>query len=103
MKRTLHAIWTQDEGVLSFEWVLLATLLTVGIVSGIAGARDAIIDELADVAEAAINIDQTYTVAAFNEPPITAPGFSFTDTPTTIERCDRTSEPVGQTAEADGI
>ena len=35
------AMWKEDDGVLSFEWVLLVTLLTIGIVGGIAGARDA--------------------------------------------------------------
>jgi hypothetical protein len=40
------------DGVLAFEWVLLVTLLTIGIVSGLAGAPDAIIDELGDVAQA---------------------------------------------------
>ena len=49
----LLAIWREEDGVLSFEWTLLLTLLTLGIVAGLAGARDAIIDELGDVAEAA--------------------------------------------------
>ena len=60
----LLAIWREDDGVLSFEWTLLLTLLTIGIVSGLAAARDAIIDELGDVAEAAQGIDQSYSLAA---------------------------------------
>jgi Flp pilus assembly pilin Flp len=56
----LHLIWTEEDGVLSFEWTLLLTLLTIGIVSGLAGARDAIIDELGDVAEAAQAINQSF-------------------------------------------
>ena len=43
MKNMLYRMWTEDEGVLSFEWVLLVTLVTIGVVSGIAAARDAII------------------------------------------------------------
>ena len=62
----LRAIWREEEGVLSFEWTLLLTLLTIGIVSGIAAARDAIIDELGDVAEAAQGIDQSYSLAALS-------------------------------------
>jgi Flp pilus assembly pilin Flp len=62
----LYRIWHEDDGVLSFEWTLLLTLLTIGIVSGIAGARDAIIDELGDVAEAAQGIDQSYSLSAIN-------------------------------------
>ena len=58
----LHLMWTEDDGVLSFEWTLLLTLLTIGIVSGLAGARDAIIDELGDVAQAMLALDQSYTI-----------------------------------------
>ena len=42
MQRLISRIWTEDDGVLSFEWTLLLTLLTLGIVSGISAARDAI-------------------------------------------------------------
>ena len=55
-------MWKEEDGVLSFEWVLLVTLLTIGIVSGISAARDAIIDELGDVAQAMLALDQSYTI-----------------------------------------
>jgi hypothetical protein len=55
-------MWKEDDGVLSFEWVLLVTLLTIGIVSGLSAARDAIIDELGDVAQAMLALDQSYTI-----------------------------------------
>ena len=44
--KVLSRMWKEEDGVLSFEWVMLVTLLTIGIVSGLTGARDAIIDEL---------------------------------------------------------
>ena len=56
-------MWNEDDGVISFEWTLLITLLTFGIVSGVAAARDAIIDEFGDVAQAMLAIDQSYTIA----------------------------------------
>jgi Flp pilus assembly pilin Flp len=62
MKKVLARVWSEQDGVLSFEWVLLVTLLTFGIVSGIAAARDAIIDELGDAAQAMLALDQSYTV-----------------------------------------
>ena len=55
-------MWKEDDAVLSFEWVLLVTLLTIGIVGGVAAARDAIIDELGDVAQAMVSVDQSYTI-----------------------------------------
>ena len=62
MTTFLKAVWTEDEGVLSFEWVLMITLLTIGIVGGLAAARDAIVDELGDAAQAALALDQSYDV-----------------------------------------
>jgi hypothetical protein len=53
----------EQAGSLAFEWVLLATLLTFGIVSGFSAARDAIIDELGDTAQVLLAIDQSYRVA----------------------------------------
>lgn len=62
MKAFALRMWNEDDAVLSFEWVLLVTLLTIGIVGGIAAARDAIIDELGDVAQAMLAVDQSYYV-----------------------------------------
>ena len=64
MKRFTNRLWKEDDGVLSFEWILLVTLLTIGVVSGIAGARDAIIDEFGDVAQAMLALDQSYSIDA---------------------------------------
>ena len=47
--------------MLSFEWTLLVTLLTIGIVSGLSAARDGIIDELGDAAQAMVALDQAFT------------------------------------------
>jgi Flp pilus assembly pilin Flp len=58
----LAKVWREEDGVLSFEWTLLLTLLTIGIVSGLAAARDAIIDELGDIAQAAQGIDQSFSL-----------------------------------------
>src|SRR6186997_3362909 len=63
MKRCLKNMWVEQDGVLSFEWTMMLTLLVIGIVSGLAGARDAIIDELGDFAEAAHVIDQSFSLA----------------------------------------
>src|SRR5436190_23811917 len=58
----LTRMWQEEDGVLSFEWILLVTLLTIGIVSGISAARDAIIDEFGDVAQAMLSLDQSFTI-----------------------------------------
>ena len=63
MKRVLSRIWREDEGVLTFEWILLITVLVIGIVGGLSAVRDAVITELGDVVEAMISLDQSYYIA----------------------------------------
>jgi Flp pilus assembly pilin Flp len=105
----------EDDGVLSFEWTLLLTLLTIGIVGGVAAARDAIIDELGDLAEAAQGIDQSYTLSGLtlsfpmgignNGFPFTSivPPSSFQETATDafFSDCTRAASPPGQAAVSD--
>lgn len=64
MKKWLFKLWREQDGVLSFEWTLLASLLTVGAVSGITAVRDATIDEMGDLAQAMLSLDQSYTIQA---------------------------------------
>lgn len=108
----LARIWNEDDGVLSFEWTLLLTLLTIGVVGGLAAARDAIIDELGDVAEAAQGIDQSYSLSGLTFS-LTINGLSFTSTTAassfqetaadvTFTDCDRTNSPIGQPGSDDG-
>ena len=87
MKSILQKIWSQQDGVLSFEWILLVSLLTIGLISGISGARDAIIDELGDLAEAALCFDQSYTFAGI--PALGIPASSYDDTKLTYTDCQR--------------
>ena len=62
MRNFTNRLWNEDEGVLSFEWVLLTTLLVFGVAGGLVAARDAIIDELGDVAQGMLALDGSYTI-----------------------------------------
>ncbi|MEX0867050.1 MAG: hypothetical protein WD030_06795 [Pirellulales bacterium] len=93
MLTVVNRSWQEDDGVLTFEWVLLLTLLVIGIVAGLTAARDAIIDELADIAEATVSFDQSFDIAEFDECGITAPAFSFEDEPGEVTRCERATAP----------
>ena len=66
MKQFWKRLWHEEDGVLSFEWTLLASLLTVGVVSGIASVRDAAIDEMGDLSQAMLALDQSYQI----QPPL---------------------------------
>jgi Flp pilus assembly pilin Flp len=104
--KIMSRMWKEEDGVLSFEWVLLVTLLTIGIVSGISAARDAIIDELGDVAQAMLSLDQSYTIDfPLNVDVHTVDGSSASDSSFTdaliYTDCTRTADPVGQAASLD--
>ena len=58
----LKRIWNEDRGVLTFEWILLITVIIIGVVGGLSAVRDGVIDELGDIAEAALHVDQSWTV-----------------------------------------
>jgi Flp pilus assembly pilin Flp len=62
MQKFIVRFCSEDDGVLSFEWVLLTTLLVVGVVGGVVAARDAVIDELGDVAQGMLALDGSYTI-----------------------------------------
>lgn len=83
----LKRIWTEDDGVLSFEWTLLVVLLAFGIVSGLAAVRDVIIDELGDHAEAVLQFDQSYSFAGL--PALGIPPSSYDDSLGTVADCNR--------------
>ena len=106
MKHLINRIWDEDEGVLTFEWVLLVTLLTIGVVSGLAAARDAVIDELGDVAQAMMALDQSDTIdfpLAVTVHTTSASGAtdsSFIDATDFVD-CARNGLPVGQGAQLD--
>ena len=59
-------LWRNDEGVLTFEWIMLLTLLVIGVVGGLAGIRDALIHESQGAVGAMLSLDQSYIV----EPPL---------------------------------
>ena len=101
MRNVLARMWREEDGVLSFEWVLLVTLLTIGIVGGLAAAHDAIIDELGDVAQAMLALDQSYTIAfpllvVVHDPTVSSASDSaFTDA-LIYSDCIRATTPFGQ-------
>jgi len=76
----LRRIKKRSRGALTFEWVLLITVLAIGIVGGLSAVRDAVIDELGDVVGAATAIDQSYTVNASGCADL-GNAFQFTDLP----------------------
>lgn len=101
--RRAGAIVVRDErGVLSFEWILLITVLTIGIVGGISAVRDGVISEMGDVAGAMVAVDQSYSVAS---PPCSGGrfgGFQFRDTQCNLAGSCRPDSPPSYAVQGGG-
>ena len=56
-------LWNDEAGfIVSTELILIATIVVIGLVVGLAAVRDAVTAELSDVAGAINDMDQSYTV-----------------------------------------
>lgn len=96
MKSLLDRLWNEDEGLLTYEWILLITLLVIGVVGAYSAVRDGVIDELGDIADGIIAVDQSFTT----EPPPCAPNLSWgsyqDDDPTPTVTRARSTPPISQ-------
>lgn len=59
----INRLMKDENGVLTFEWILLITLLVIGIIGGVAAIRDALIIECAETAGAIVALNQSYEVS----------------------------------------
>ena len=58
MKNYLLSLWNDERGtLLSSEYILLGSILTLGLIVGITAARDSIVTELEDYAEAIFSLN----------------------------------------------
>lgn len=84
----LRKLWKDQDGfVVSTELVLVATILVIGMVVGLATVRNAVVQELGDVAMAIGNINQSYgyTGVQGRENSSATAGSEFTDE---LDFCD---------------
>jgi hypothetical protein len=59
----LQRLWGDDSGViLTLEIILIATVVLLGVLVGLASLRDGIITELADLGGSISNLDQSYVL-----------------------------------------
>lgn len=56
-------------GLMTFEWIILITLLVIGVVGAYTAVRDGLVDELGDTAAAVLSVDQSF----HTEPPQNLP------------------------------
>jgi hypothetical protein len=62
MKMTCLRLWREESAaIVSAEIILVASILVIGVISGLKSLRDSVVTELADLAQAIANINQSYS------------------------------------------
>ena len=60
--KTMLRLWNEETGaILSAEVMLVASVLVIGVIAGLASVRDSVTTELADLAQALGNINQSFS------------------------------------------
>ncbi len=89
MKAVFVRLWKEEAGaIVSAEIVLVMTIMVIGMIVGLKSLRDAVVTELADVAQAIANLDQSYSFSSVvGHAALTGSGF-FIDM---LDFCDSAS------------
>jgi len=84
--KLLSRLWADEAGfVVSSELVMVATVMVVGMLVGMTTVRDQVVQELADVADAISEIDQSYSFGSVTGHTSSTAGMTFNDTE---DNCD---------------
>jgi Flp pilus assembly pilin Flp len=76
----LKRLWNEEDGfVVSAELVLVATILVLGMIVGLASLRDQVVQELGDVAAAVSQMVQTYSYSGITGHTSRISGSKFAD------------------------
>jgi Flp pilus assembly pilin Flp len=93
MARLLKNLWRDDCGsVGSAEIMLIMTLVCIGMIVGMKSLRDAAVTEMADMAQALANLNQSYSfsagaVSTFDDTPDFCDGTTDVDVGTPGSKC----------------
>ena len=62
MRQLVQKMWKDDYGALiATEWVFVATILVLGIITGLVAVRQAVISELTEFANAVMSLNQSFS------------------------------------------
>lgn len=89
----LKRLWDDEAGfIISIELLLLATVVVIGILVGLAAVRDSITAELSDVGGAINDMDQSFTLYGITGPSAAVSGSDFGDA---VDSSDPNGDPPG--------
>jgi hypothetical protein len=76
----LKRLWNDEAGfIVSAELVLIATILVIGMIVGLVSVRDQVVQELADVAGAIAELNQSYSFSGITGHTSATAGSEFAD------------------------
>jgi hypothetical protein len=82
----MNRLWNDEAGfIVSMELMIIATILVLGMIVGLAAIREQLVQELADVAEAISEFDQSFSYSAISGHAASTAGADFTDA---LDFCD---------------
>ena len=80
MRKFMSQLWNDEAGfVISSELIFVATLLVIGLITGLTTIRDQVLGELGDVADAISEFDQSYSISAVTAHASSTSGALFDD------------------------
>jgi Flp pilus assembly pilin Flp len=63
MRKLFVKMWKDDAGIVAFEYLLVATIIGLGLVVGLSAVSVALNAELTELAQAILALDQSYAYA----------------------------------------
>jgi Flp pilus assembly pilin Flp len=64
MSKLFLKMWKDDAGIVAFEYLLVATIIGLGLVVGLTAVSVALNAELTELAQAILTLDQSYSIAS---------------------------------------
>jgi Flp pilus assembly pilin Flp len=80
MRKFMSQLWQDEAGfIVSTELIFVATIVVIGMITGLSTVRDQVNSELADVADAVSEIDQSFSMSAVTAHAASTSGIFFDD------------------------
>jgi len=91
--KLVKRLWNDEAGfIVSAELILIATIVVIGLLVGLAAVRDGIVSELSDVAGALQDVNQSYSIDGVVGHNANTAGFDYIDD---TDECDTPDDPTG--------
>jgi hypothetical protein len=85
MNRIAMKLWNDDAGaIIAAEYLFVVTILVIGTIVGLAAVREAINNELTEVANALLALSQGYVISGVSGASGSVDGSQAIDTPSTV-------------------